>query len=83
MAATRFTKEGHIGFVDKSCKIRMRNDKDVMQYYRDSLAISDPLRIVNQITDEDRSAEFFRGFHPDAHDVLLDRLLPEAHPQAL
>jgi hypothetical protein len=83
-AATRYTRQGLMDFVDMAARSRMNDEDDVMQYYRRFLTIGNPLRLANQISEEDYSAEFFRGFHPDDREVLASRLFsmkPHHPPQ--
>ncbi|KAI0246804.1 hypothetical protein BJV78DRAFT_1297250, partial [Lactifluus subvellereus] len=81
-AATRYTKHVLQDFIQLSSRYRMRDENDVLQYYRRFLTISNPLRTANQITADDCSADFFLGFHPDDRDVLSSRLfsMKPQHP---
>lgn len=73
-ATARYTKNVLKDFIQLSSRHRIRDENDVLQYYHRFLTISNPLRNANQITEEDRSADFFLGFHPDDRDVLSPRL---------
>ena len=73
-AATRYTRNVLKDLVQLSSKYRMRDENDVLEYYRHFLTISNPLVAANQITADDCSAEFFLGFHPDDRNVLESRL---------
>ncbi|KAH9048591.1 hypothetical protein EDB84DRAFT_1573933 [Lactarius hengduanensis] len=75
-SAKRYTKRALQEFVDNYAKTqRMRDEDDVMSYYRDFLALSKPLSNKQRISDEERSFEFFQGFHPDDRRLLAFRLL--------
>ncbi|KAH9080608.1 hypothetical protein EDB83DRAFT_998541 [Lactarius deliciosus] len=75
-ATKRYTKRALQEFVDDYAKTRrMRDEDDVMDYYRDFLALSNPLYNNQRISDEERSFEFFQGFHPDDRRPLAFRLL--------
>jgi hypothetical protein len=50
--------------VDMSARSRMRDEDDVMQYYRRFLTIGNPLHLAKHISDEDYSAEFFPRVSP-------------------
>jgi hypothetical protein len=52
----------------------MRSEDDVLQYHRRFLEHSNPLRTAQTLSDEDRNAEFFQGFHPEDREVINDRL---------
>lgn len=57
----------------------MRDEKDVFDYYRRFLAISNLLESSNQISSDERNSEFFRGFHPYDWSSIANRLYP-LHP---
>ncbi len=78
-AEMRYSRQGLIDLVNLSARTRMRNEKDVLDYYRRFLAISNPLRAANLISDDERDAGFFRGFHPNDHTSLANWLYP-LHP---
>jgi len=78
-AETRYSRQGLTELVNLSARTRMRDEKDVLDYYRRFLAISNPLRTTNLISDDERNAEFFRGFHPYDRTSMANRLYP-LHP---
>jgi hypothetical protein len=75
-AATRYTRQVLMDFVDLSSRTRMREEQDFIQYY---LTISNPLLKAEKISDDDRNAEFFQCFHP----VDRDALAPPSSAQAI
>lgn len=82
-ADTRYTKRALQDFVDISAKTRMRDEDDVMTYYRHFLTLSNPLLNKQRITDNERNVEFFQGFHPDDRKLLTLRLfaMKPDHPE--
>src|SRR6266571_4026223 len=48
---------------------------DVLQYYRQFLCLSVPLVHAGHLSEEERDAAFWYGFHPDDREVLRPRLL--------
>ena len=73
-ASTRFTKKALHDLVDSWARTPMRDDDEVLEYYRRFLEYSNPLHTARLLTNEDRNAEFFQGFHPEDREVLNDRL---------
>ena len=72
--STRFTKKALHDLVDSWARTPMRDDDEVLEYYRRFLEYSNPLRTAETLTNEDRNAEFFRGFHPEDREILNNRL---------
>ncbi|KAI9437893.1 hypothetical protein BJY52DRAFT_1217529 [Lactarius psammicola] len=54
---------------------RMECVDDVLQYYRDFLCYSAPLVHAGYLTEEDRDAAFWCGFHPEDRKALQPRLI--------
>ncbi|KAF8272184.1 hypothetical protein EI94DRAFT_1697553 [Lactarius quietus] len=73
-AATRYTLRTLQDFVDISARTRMRDEDDVMIYYRRFLTLSNPLVNSREITAKGRSDEFLLGFHPNDREPLKFRL---------
>jgi hypothetical protein len=73
-AATRYTNSDLEDFVDISAMSRMKNEGDVMLYYRRFLQMSTPLYNSKQLSDYQRNTEFFEGFHIEDRDILARRL---------
>ncbi|KAI9443151.1 hypothetical protein H4582DRAFT_2054226 [Lactarius indigo] len=71
LSAANYTKRALQEFVDISSKTRMRDEDDVMIYYRPFLTHSNPLSNKQRISDEERSLEFFRGFHSDDRELMF------------
>ena len=78
-AASRYSRQALLDLVNLSARTRMRDEKDVFEYYRSFLAISNPLHSAGQISSDERNAEFFRGFHPYDRTSIANRLYP-LHP---
>jgi hypothetical protein len=57
-------------FVDISTMSPVKNEEDVMLYFRRFLQISNPLYNSEQLPDEQRNAEFFEGCHIKDRDIL-------------
>ncbi|KAH9161209.1 hypothetical protein EDB89DRAFT_2080811 [Lactarius sanguifluus] len=62
-------------YVQDSSRSRMNCEDDVLQYYRQFLCYSAPLVHAGHLTEEDRDAAFWYGFHPEDREVLRPRLL--------
>ncbi|KAH9170961.1 hypothetical protein EDB89DRAFT_1224214 [Lactarius sanguifluus] len=64
-----------LNYVQDSSRTRMDCEDDVLQYYRQFLCYSAPLVHAGHLTEEDRNAAFWYGFHPEDCKVLWPRLL--------
>ncbi|KAI9437403.1 hypothetical protein BJY52DRAFT_602411 [Lactarius psammicola] len=62
-------------YIQDSSRSRMDCIDDVLQYYRQFLCYSAPLVHAGHLTEEDRDAAFWRGFHPEDCKVLWPRLI--------
>jgi hypothetical protein len=84
-AATRYTMTDLEEFVDISAMSRVKGEGDVMLYYRRFLQMSTPLYNSKQLTDHQRGAEFFEGFHIEDRNILARRLylLKPKHPRSM
>jgi hypothetical protein len=63
-AETCYTRQGLMDIVNLSARTQMHDEKDVLDYYRHFLAISNPLHTANLILVDKHNAEFLHGFHP-------------------
>ncbi|KAH9029397.1 hypothetical protein EDB85DRAFT_1528554, partial [Lactarius pseudohatsudake] len=61
--------------VQDSSRRRMDCEDDVSQYYRQFLCYSAPLVHTGHLSEEERDAAFWYGFHPEDRQVLQPRLL--------
>src|SRR5258707_8202754 len=73
-ASSCYTRTGLQEFVKISAQTCIRDEDELLLYYRHFLQISNPLCLSHQLSDEVRNAEFFNGFHPKDWDILYDRL---------
>ena len=82
-AATRIAKKALQDHIYKTSRSRMSNEEDVMDHYREFMELSSPLTTVRQLSDEDRDAKFFKGFHRDDREILAGCLftMKPNHPQ--
>ena len=62
-ATTRYTELDLEDFADISAMSRVKDEGDVMLYYRRFLQMSTPLYNLKKLTDYERNTEFFEGFH--------------------
>jgi len=62
-AATHFMKKALQELIYKTSCSRMTNEDDILDYYHLFLELSNPLTEVCQLSDDDRDAKFFKGFH--------------------
>ncbi len=81
-AETRYSRQGLMELVNLSARTWMHDEKDVLDYYQRFLAISNPLRTTNLISDDEHNAEFFRSFHPYDRTSMANWLYP-LHPHRL
>ncbi|KAI9433802.1 hypothetical protein BJY52DRAFT_1198427 [Lactarius psammicola] len=68
-------------FMQRSSKRHMHCKGNVLQYYRQFLALSEPLILAHSLTAEERDAAFWSGFHPDDRNDLWLHLLAKTHCQ--
>ncbi|KAH9011150.1 hypothetical protein EDB85DRAFT_1146371 [Lactarius pseudohatsudake] len=61
--------------VQDSSRRRMDCEDDVLQYYRQFLCYSAPLVHAGHLSEEERDAAFWYGFHPEDRKVIQPRLL--------
>jgi len=82
-AATRLTKKALQDLLYNTSRSCMTDKEDVMDYYREFLELTNPLRTVQQLSEEDRDAKFFKGFHHNDREILSGRLfsMKPNHPQ--
>ncbi|KAI9452655.1 hypothetical protein BJY52DRAFT_1214495 [Lactarius psammicola] len=62
-------------YIQDSSRSRIDCIDDVLQYYMDFLRYSAPLVHTGHLTEEDRDAAFWHGFHPEDREVLRPRLI--------
>jgi len=72
---SRNTKQGLQKFLNKSAKYHVRNEADIMKYYRGFFLTATPLYDQDQITLDDYNTVFFLGFHPDIRDIIAERFI--------
>jgi len=75
-AVTRYKMIDLEDFVDISAMSRVKDEDDVMLYYRRFIQMSTPLYNLKQLTDYKRNEEFFEGFHTKDRKILARRLYP-------
>ncbi|KAH9031601.1 hypothetical protein EDB83DRAFT_2678375 [Lactarius deliciosus] len=63
-----------LSYVQDSSRTRMGREDDVLQYYRQFLCYSLPLVHAGHLTEDDRNAAFWYGFHPEDREILWPRL---------
>ncbi|KAH9164719.1 hypothetical protein EDB89DRAFT_389163 [Lactarius sanguifluus] len=62
-------------YVQDSARKRMYCEDDVLQYYRQFLCYSAPLVHSGHLSEEERDAAFWYGFHSEDREVLRPRLI--------
>jgi hypothetical protein len=77
--AARYSRQALYNLVNMSARTRMRDEKDVFNYYQRFLAISNPLHSNGQISSDERNSEFFQGFNSYDQTSIANRLYP-LHP---
>ena len=68
-------------FVELSAETHIRNEKDVMKYYRNFLTLAVPLAENHVLTANDFNAEFFQGFHRDDRDIIAEEIRFNVNPR--
>jgi hypothetical protein len=72
---SRHSEQKLLDFVRDSSRYRMNSEGDVLQYYRDFLALSKPLVDSQRLSIHKRDKTFWSGFHPRDHTELYLRLI--------
>jgi hypothetical protein len=82
-ASTHFSKKALWELVDSWACTPMRDEEDVLQYYRQFLEHSNPLHVAQTLSEEDHNAKFFKGFHPEDCEVINNHLhaMKPNHPE--
>ena len=73
-SATRFTMDGLRDFIFESMQQRIWDEEDVMSYRCNFLRRHDQLPQSQQLTAQERSAMFFKGFYHKDQEILLQQL---------
>jgi hypothetical protein len=72
-ALFRHTKQALETFRELSAKSRIRDEAQVLKYYRNFLTVATPLLANHRITIDDFNAAFFKGFHPSIQGIIAER----------
>jgi hypothetical protein len=70
-----YSKQKLSEFVKSASKSHKTEDDDVLQYYRRLLILSKPLLDSRRLTEEERDAAFWYGFHQDDRSAMTARLI--------
>jgi hypothetical protein len=73
-AATCYTRNSLMDFIDVSSRSRMCDEDDVVEYYQHFLILSNLLHQAQELSDCKRDIVFLQGFHPDIHERLSSHL---------
>ncbi|KAF8264010.1 hypothetical protein EI94DRAFT_1703542 [Lactarius quietus] len=68
-------------FTELSAEVRIRDNKDVMKYYRDFLMIATDLVDSGDLHPNDYNTEFFRGFHREDRNIIAEEILFNVNPR--
>ncbi|KAI9446706.1 hypothetical protein H4582DRAFT_2069989 [Lactarius indigo] len=85
-AQSRHSKQKLYDFAHHNSQTHMRDEEDIIEYYRRFLVVSEPIVGANRITTDECDYAFWYGFHPDDREKLAPRLLakfpdqPDGHP---
>ena len=79
LVLSRHLEQRLLDFVRESSKLCMNDEADVLQYYRDFLALSKPLLDSQRLSIYERDKAFWLGFHPHDHSEMYTRLIAK-HP---
>ena len=74
-AQGRFSKQKLVELTNRSARLPMEEETDVINYHRDFNTLSKPLLEAGRITAGERNAFFWRGFHPEDRQALRERLI--------
>src|SRR6266849_8391486 len=72
-ALSRDTKQGLETFRKLSAKSCMRDEDDVLRYYRNFLTVVTPLLLKHHITMDNFNTAFFKGFPRSIRDIIAER----------
>jgi hypothetical protein len=72
-ASSRHTKQGLETFRKLSAKSRIRDEADVLKYYRNFLTVASPLLANHHITIDEYNTAFFKGFHRNVREIIAER----------
>jgi hypothetical protein len=61
-------------YTRQTCRYRMRDEEDILQYFRQFAILSKPLIEARALTESERDRAFWFGFHPQDRDILHTRL---------
>jgi hypothetical protein len=78
-ALRRHSEQKLRGFARKSAESRMKDEEDVVHYYRQFIALSKPLLDSQRLTAGARDKIFWRGFHKKDRAEMNTRLIAK-HP---
>jgi len=78
-AHSRHSKQKLYNFTRYSSKTRMNEKEDVLQFYRQFLIFSKPLKDAWRLTNEECNKMFWLGFHPQDRAEMFARLIAK-HP---
>ena len=74
LAAMCYTKKTLQDILDSSARDHIWDEDDIIAYYQCFLETSNCLYSSGELTDDGQNSEFFQGFHPDDHKVLMNWL---------
>ena len=74
-ACSRYSTQKLHDFVRHSAKMQMNEEEEVLQYYRQFLGLSNPLKRIGRLTDEECNKAFWLGFHPQHCAEMYARLI--------
>jgi hypothetical protein len=72
-ASSRHTTQGLETFRKLSAKSRIRDEADVLKYYRNFLTVATPLLADDRITIHEFNTAFFKGFHRSIQVIIAER----------
>jgi hypothetical protein len=73
-SANNYSRAGLQEFITLSAHHRLKDEDDIIVYYRRFLQFSKPLLASRKLTVEEQNADFFNGFHPQDRDIISNRL---------
>jgi hypothetical protein len=71
----RYSKQKLMELANSSAELPIEEEADIINYHRNFNTLSKPLLEAGRITEGERNAIFWHGFHPDDHRALQECLI--------
>jgi hypothetical protein len=71
----RYSKQRLYEYIRQHSQARIRDELDVLRYYRHFNFLTKSLLDSHRLTEEERDQAFWYGFHPEDRDLMTSRLI--------